>query len=257
MNGLLDLAGKKGLILGVANAKSIAYGCAKVMQRAGAELAVTFLNAKAEPHVRPLAEDLRSPIILPCDVEQPGQLEAVFAAMQKLWGRIDFAVHSIAFAPKDDLHGRVVDCSREGFARAVDISCHSFIRMARLAESLMPQGGCLITMSYHGAREVIPHYNLMGPIKAALETVVKYLAAELGGSGIRVHALSPGPLETRAGSGIEQFHELMEAAVRDAPLHHLVSIEDVGALAAFLCSDAARSITGNVAYVDSGHHVVG
>jgi enoyl-[acyl-carrier protein] reductase I len=150
------LKAKKGLILGIANDKSIAYGCARVMRRLGAELAVTYLNTKAEPHVRPLAAELQSPLILPCDVEQPGQLETVFEAMQKLWGKIDFVVHSIAYAPKEDLQGRVVDSSREGFARAMDVSCHSFIRAARLAEPLMSNGGCLITMSYHGARRLSP-----------------------------------------------------------------------------------------------------
>ena len=248
---------KKGLILGIANDKSIAYGCARVMRRLGAELAVTYLNTKAEPHVRPLAAELKSPLILPCDVEQPGQLETVFEGMQKLWGKIDFVVHSIAYAPKEDLQGRVVDSSREGFARAMDVSCHSFIRAARLAEPLMSNGGCLITMSYHGAQEVVPHYNLMGPVKAALEAAVKYLAWELGPGKIRVHALSPGPLRTRAASGIAHFDELIDSAVRQAPLHRLVSIEDVGTLAAFLCSDAASSITGNVTYVDAGYHIVG
>ena len=202
------LAGKRGLIVGIANEHSIAYGCAKALQAQGASLALTYLNAKAEPHVRPLAEQLNAEIILPLDVEQPGQLEAVFEAMRSRWGHIDFVIHAIAFAPADDLHGRVVDCSAEGFARAMDVSCHSFIRMARLAEPLMPQGGTLVTMSYYGAQKVIPHYGIMGPVKAALEGTVRYLAAELGPKGIRVHAVSAGPIKTRAASGIGEFDTL-------------------------------------------------
>jgi enoyl-[acyl-carrier protein] reductase I len=252
---MFDLRGKKGLIVGIANVSSIAYGCAKVMQALGAELAITYLNAKAEPYVRPLAVELQSPIILPCDVEQVGQLEAIFAQIAQQWGGLDFLLHSIAYAPKEDLHGRVADCSREGFARAMDISVHSFIRMAHLSEPLMQNGGCLLTVTYHGAREVIRNYGLMGPVKAALEAVVRYLAVEMGEKGIRVHALSPGPLKTRAASGIAHFDELLEQAAQKAPLRHLVSIEDVGWVAALLVSDAARSLTGNITYVDAGYHI--
>lgn len=252
-----NLKGKKGLVVGIANAHSIAWGCARAFRAAGADLAVTWLNDKARPHVQPLAQELQAAIQLPLDVEQPGQLEAVFDAIGAQWGRLDFVLHSIAFAPAADLHGRVIDCSREGFARAMDVSCHSFMRMARLAEPLMPQGGSLLTMSYLGAGEVIDNYGLMGPVKAALESSVRYMATELGPRGIRVNAVSPGPLATRAASGIAQFDQLMADAVQRAPLGRLVDIDDVGALCAFLASDAARSITGGTLYVDAGVHIMG
>src|SRR5574343_1453636 len=195
---MFNLNGKKGLVVGVANNHSIAYGCAKAFNICGAELAVTYLNEKAEPHVRPLAELLAAPLVLPLDVEQDDQLAAVFAAIEQKWGKLDFLLHSIAFAPKEDLHGRVVDCSRQGFLRAIDISCHSFIRMAKLAEPLMKDGGSLLTMSYLGADEVGDNYGMMGPVKAALQASTRYLATELGPKGIRVHAISPCPLATRA-----------------------------------------------------------
>ncbi len=203
------LQGKRGLIVGIANEHSIAYGCAEALRREGAELAVTYLNAKAEPYVRPLGEKLESRIIMPCDVREPGELEAVFARIQNDWGHLDFLLHSIAFAPKEDLHSRVTDCSQAGFAMAMDVSCHSFIRMARLAEPLMTQGGCLLTVTFYGSEKVVTDYNLMGPVKAALESSVRYMAAELGSKRIRVHALSPGPLKTRAASGIAHFDELL------------------------------------------------
>ena len=253
----MRLKGKKGLVVGIANDDSIAYGCAKAFRDEGAELAITYLNAKAEPHVRPLAESLGSPVIVPCDVREPGQLESVFAAIAETWGELDFVLHSIAFAPKDDLHGRLVDCSQEGFALAMDVSCHSFIRMARLAEPLMKNGGCLQTVSFLGSDRVVRHYNMMGPVKAALESSVRYLAAELGEKGIRVHALSPGPLKTRAASGIGHFDALLDNARERAPERLLASIEDVGNVAAFLASDAAKALTGNVEYIDGGYHIMG
>jgi len=253
----INLSGMKGLVIGIANNQSIAYGCAKAMNLLGAELAITYLNEHAEPFVRPLAEALDSPIILPCDVENPGELEAVFAAIRQKWGKLDFALHAIAYAPKEDLHGRVIDCSAKGLARAMDVSCHSFIRMAKLAEPLMPQGGTLLTLSYYGAQKVIEHYNIMGPVKAALESVMRQLAEELGPQGIRVHALSPGPILTRAASGIDHFDELLEQAARRAPQHHLVTIDDVGEVAAGLVSDWARRMTGNVVFVDGGCHILG
>lgn len=252
-----SLTGKTGLVVGIANAKSIAHGCAKALREAGAELAITYLNGKAEPHVRPLAEALGAPICLPLDVEVDGQLETVFAAMRSRWGRLDFVIHSIAFAPREDLHGRVTDCSRGGFARAMDVSCHSFIRMAKLSEPLMDGSGCLVTMSYVGADEVVANYGVMGPVKAALQAASRYLAAELGPRGIRVHAISPGPLATRAASGIPQFDRLMTEAISRSPLHTLVSIEDIGALTAFLVSDSARTLTGGTIYVDGGFHILG
>ena len=254
---VFDLHGKKGLVVGIANEDSIAWGCARAFRAAGAELAVTWLNEKARPYVEPLAEQLQAPIQMPLDVEQDGQMEAVFDALGTRWGRLDFVLHSIAFAPAADLHGRVADSSREGFARAMDISCHSFARMARLAEPLMQGGGSLLTMSYLGAEEVIDNYGLMGPVKAALESTVRYLATELGPQGIRVNAVSPGPLATRAASGIQHFDQLLADAAERAPLRRLVSIEDVGALCTFMASDASRSMTGSTLYVDAGFHILG
>lgn len=254
---MFNLNGKKGLVVGVANNQSIAYGCAKAFSVCGANLAMTYLNAKAEPHVRPLADLLSAQMVLPLDVEQDDQLEAVFAAIEQKWGKLDFLLHSIAFAPKDDLHGRVTDCSREGFSRAMDISCHSFIRMAKHAEPLMKDGGCLLTMSYFGADEVVQNYGIMGPVKAALQSSTRYLAAELGPKGIRVHAVSPGPLATRAASGIPKFDSLMNEAVERAPLHKLVSIDDIGALCAYLVSDIAKTLTGGTIYIDGGYNIVG
>ncbi|MFM2045556.1 MAG: hypothetical protein RLY86_4132, partial [Pseudomonadota bacterium] len=235
----------------------IAYGCARAFRALGADLAVTYLNDKAEHHVRPLAEGLGADLILPCDVREPGQLEAVFDAIAGRWGRLDFLLHSIAFAPREDLHGRVVDCSRDGFLTAMDVSVHSLIRMARLAEPLMTEGGCIQTVSFYGSEKVVEHYNLMGPVKAALESTVRYMAAELGAKGIRVHALSPGPLKTRAASGIDRFDALLARAAERAPGHQLVTIDDVGAYAAFLASDAARAVTGAVEYIDGGYNIVG
>ena len=252
----MSLEGKKGLIVGITNTNSIAFGCAKVFHGAGADLAVTYLDTKAEPFVRPLAEHLGSSIIVPCDVREPGQLEAVFARVRDQWGHLDFLLHSIAYAPKEDLHSRVTDCSKAGFAMAMDVSRHSFIRMARLAEPLMTDGGCLLTITFYGAEKVVEEYNLMGPVKAALESCVRYMAAELGPKGIRVHALSPGPLKTRAASGIERFDEMLERARSRTPEHRLVSIEDVGNLATFLVGDGAAALTGNIEYVDAGYHIV-
>jgi enoyl-[acyl-carrier protein] reductase I len=250
------LSGRKGLVVGIANEHSIAYGCARMFRSCGAELAVTWLNDKARPYVEPLARELSAPIAMPLDVEQPGAMEAVFDAIRERWGRLDFLLHSIAYAPSGDLHGRVADTSREGFVRAMDISCHSFMRMARLAEPLMDKGGSLLTMTYLGAAEVVPHYGVMGPVKAALEASVRYLATELGPRGIRVSAVSPGPIKTRAASGIPGFDELIAEAQRRAPLAREVDIDDVGSLCAFLVSDAGRAITGDVHYVDGGFHIL-
>ncbi len=251
------LAGKKGLIIGIANDQSIAYGCARAFRRQGAELAITYLNEKARTYVEPLARELEAAIFMPLDVHMEGSMEAVFASISNIWGRLDFAVHSIAFAPKEDLHGRETDCSREGFLLAMDISCHSFIRMARLAEPLMNEGGTLFAMSFYGAHRVVAHYNLMGPVKAALEASGRYLASELGAKGIRVHIISPGPLMTRAASGIGHFDELLEDTAARAPVHQRVTIDDVGIATAALAGDDARLITGDVIYVDGGLHIVG
>jgi enoyl-[acyl-carrier protein] reductase I len=251
------LGGKKGLVLGIANEHSLAYGCAVGFRALGGELAVTYLNDKAKPYVEPLARELGASIFLPCDVQVPGQLEAVFQAIEQTWGKMDFALHAIAFAPKEDLHGRLVDCSHDGFLVAMDVSCYSFIRMAHLAEPLMHDGGALFTMSYYGGEKVVEHYNVMGPVKAALESSVRYLAYELGPKGIRVHAISPGPVKTRAASGIDHFDELIERAANRAPARHLVSIMDVGAATAVLATDFAKLITGETVYVDGGYHILG
>lgn len=250
------LEGKRGLIVGIANDQSIAWGCARAFRALGAELAVTYLNDKAKPHVEPLAKELEAPIVMPLDVSAPGQLEAVFERIEAEWGEIDFVVHSIAFSPKDTLQGRVVDVPRDGFLTTMDISCWSFIRMAHLAEPLMKRGGTLFTMSYYGSQMVVKNYNIMGVAKAALESAVRYLAAELGPKGIRVHAISPGPLATRAASGIPEFDELLHKAQETAPARSLVSIDDVGMATAFLAHDAARLITGETLYIDGGYHII-
>ena len=260
---VFSLDGKKALVVGVANDSSIAWGCAKALRRQGADLAITYLNDRAEPHVRPLAEELQASIIAPLDVRDDAQLEALFDRIREQWGRLDVLLHSIAFCPKDDLHGRVVDCSREGFNLAMDISVHSFLRMIRLAEPLMPtregggNGGTCMKVTFYGSEKVVDHYNIMGPVKAALEAATRYAAAELGEKGVSVHALSPGPLQTRAASGIDHFDELMSRAAERAPTHHLASIEDVGAYAAFLASDAAANVTGGVHHIDGGYQIVG
>lgn len=248
------LKGRRGLVVGIANENSIAYGCAAKLRAFGADLAVTWLNDKAERFVRPLAEGLGAEIAMPLDVDQPGQMEAVFERIGAQWGRLDFVIHSIAFAPRDDLHGRVVDCSAEGFGQAMRVSAWSFLRMAKLAEPLMTEGGALVTMSYYGADKVVDHYNLMGPVKAALEACVRYTAAELGPKGIRAYAVSPGPLRTRAASGIAQFDELIDMAVSRAPAGRLVDIAEVGRVVAFLVSGAASGMTGDTIYVDGGLH---
>ena len=250
------LEGKKGLIVGIANDQSIAWGCAKAFRALGAELAVTYLNDKAKPYVEPLARELEAPIMLPLDVRTPGQVEAVFERIAKDWGELDFVVHSIAFSPRDTLQGRVVDAPREGFATTMEVSCWSFLRMAHLAEPLMKHGGTLFTMSYYGSQMVVENYNIMGVAKAALESAVRYMAAELGPKGIRVHAISPGPLATRAASGIPEFDELLDKAKVKAPARSLVSIDDVGIATAFLAHDAARLITGETLYVDGGYHII-
>ena len=251
------LEGKKALVIGIANNQSIAYGCALGFRALGADLAITYLNEKTKQYTQGLADHLEAPLFLPCDVREEGQLEAVFAEIEKTWGRLDTALHSIAFAPREDLHGRVTDCSREGFLMAMDISCHSFIRMAKLAEPLMKDGGTLFTMSYYGAEKVVENYNVMGPVKAALEACARYLTAELGPKGIRVHPISPGPIQTRAASGIDRFDELMDMAAERAPSRMLVTIEDVGMATAFLATDYAKLITGDTMYIDGGYHIVG
>ena len=250
------LAGQKVLIVGIANDQSIAYGCAKAFRTAGADLAITWLNDKARTYVEPLAQELEASITAPLDVGVPGQLEAVFGLLRERWGKLDSLVHSIAFAPRQDLQGGLLDCSAEGFAKAMDISCHSFVRMAKLAAPLMTDGGTMFAMSYYGANRVVPNYNVMGPVKAALEAACRYLAFELGTSGIRVHAISPGPLKTRAASGLKDFELLLNEAVHRAPLGELVDIMDVGFACAYLATPFARRITGGTIYVDGGSNIV-
>lgn len=250
------LAGKKGLVVGIANEHSIAAGCADAFRACGADLAVTYQSEKARKFVAPVADAVGADILMPLDVTDTAQMEAVFDAVRARWGRLDFLLHSVAFCPRADLHGRVVDCSREGFAIAMDVSVHSLIRLAKGAEPLMRDGGTILTVSYHGAEKVVDHYNIMGPVKAALEATARYLAVDLGPRDIRVNSLSPGPLQTRAASGIAHFDELIEDAKARAPLQRLTTIEEVGAMAACLVSDFARSVSGNTAYIDGGHHVV-
>ncbi|HSZ59491.1 MAG TPA: enoyl-ACP reductase FabI [Tepidisphaeraceae bacterium] len=252
----LPLSGKKALVLGIANEHSIAFGCARAFRQLGAELAITYLNDKARPYVAPLAKQLEAPIFEPLNVQQPGELEAVFDRVGKTWGRVDIALHSIAFAPKEDLQGGLLNCSAAGFALAIDVSCHSFVRMAKLAVPLMSEGGTLFAMTYHGANKVIPAYSVMGPVKAALEAAVRYLAFELGPKGIRVHAVSPGPIKTRAASGLKDFDLMLNEAARRAPVGELVDIEDVGMATAYLATPYARRITGSTLYVDAGLNIM-
>ncbi|RKE37955.1 enoyl-[acyl-carrier-protein] reductase [NADH] [Paraburkholderia sp. BL23I1N1] len=256
MKPIIDLAGKRGLVVGIANEHSIATGCATVFRAAGAELAITYLNDKAEPFVRPVAQALGPCIVLPCDVRIPGQLEAVFERIAKDWGRLDFVLHSIAFAPAGDLHASLADCSAEGFALAMDVSCHSFIRMARLALPLMTEGGSLMTVSFYGAERAVEHYNVMGPVKAALEASVRYLAADLAARRIHVHAISAGAVKTRAATGIDHFDVLLDDVRAHTPAHHLVTVEEIGRIAAVLASEAGMTLTGSTIYADAGFHVM-
>ena len=250
------LKGRKALVAGIANEYSIAYGCAAAFRELGADLAITYLNDKAKAYVEPVAQKLGAELLLPLDVSKPGELEALFDNVRRQWGRLDIVVHSIAWAPKGDLEGGLLDCTSEGFARAMDISCHSFIRMAKLAAPLMTEGGTLFAMSYHGAQKVVPNYNVMGPVKAALEAACRYLAYELGPKGIRVHPISPGPLKTRAASGLKDFDLMLNEALEKAPVGELVDIHDVGFACAYLATPYARRITGGTVYVDGGVNIM-
>jgi enoyl-[acyl-carrier protein] reductase I len=250
------LKGSKALVVGIANDTSIAFGCAKAFRELGADLALTYLNEKARPYVEPLARALEAPLFLPLDVSVDGELEAVFAAITQQWGQLDILVHSIAFAPKQDLQGGLLNCSAEGFAKAMDVSCHSFVRMAKLAAPLMKHGGTMMAMSYHGATKVVPTYRVMGPVKAALESCCRYLAYELGGRGIRVHAISPGPLKTRAAGGLKDFDLLLAEAAQRAPIGELVDIMDVGFTCAYLATPYARRLSGETLYVDGGVNIM-
>src|SRR6201992_478212 len=258
------LKGKRGLIVGIANDQSIAWGCARAFRALGADLAVTYLNDRAKKYVEPLANALEAPIFMPLDVTVEGQTEQVFERIEKEWGRLDFLLHSIAFSPKEALHGRVVDVQRDGFLKTMDVSCWSFMRMAHLAEPLMKRGGTLFTMTYYGSQMVVQNYNVMGVAKAALEAAVRYIGAEVGPKGIRVHAISPGPLATRAASGIPEFDELMDKAQSKAPMRSLGSNGEVGAGAALLAPpgtapralDGPRLVTGSVLYTEGGYHIL-
>ncbi len=250
------LEGQKALVIGVANDESIAYGCAKAFRAVGAELAVSWRNERDRAHVEPLARELQTSITGAVDVSVPGQLEAMFNQIRSKWGRLDILLHSIAFAPKADLQGGIPNCSAEGFAKAMDISCHSFVRMAKLAAPMMTDGGTMFAMSYLGANRVVPNYNVMGPVKAALESVCRYLAYELGPQRIRVHAISPGPLKTRAGSGLKDFELLLNEAAQKAPIGELVDIMDVGFACAYLATPLAKRVTGGTIYVDGGVNLI-
>lgn len=254
---VLDLNGRKGIVIGIANEHSLAWWAAQHFHNAGAELAITYLNDKAKAHVAPLADRVEAPIFLPCNLSIPGELESIFEAVRTSWGRLDFLFHSVAWARKEDLQGRLVDCSAEGFAESMLISCHSFIRMAKLAEPLMDKGGSLMTLSYYGAEKVVDHYNVMGPVKAALEASVRYLAHEMGRKSIRVNAISAGAVRTRAASGIAHFDELLNETARKAPLRRTVDACEVGRTALLLASDYTAAITGEVLYVDAGFHIEG
>lgn len=250
------LQGKKGLIVGIANDHSIAWGCAKAFREAGASLAITYLNGDAEPFVRPLAEKLGAPIVMPLDVQSPDQMAALFKEIKTTWGKLDFLLHAIAYAPKKDLRGRIVDSTVEGFMMAMDISCHSLIRLSHGAEPLMTEGGCILTTTYYGGEKVVDHYGIMGPVKAALEASVRYLAAELGKNGIRVNALSPGPIATRAARGLACFDQLLAEAHLRSVEHKDICIESVGTYARYLVSDEARLVTGSTVYIDAGFNIM-
>jgi enoyl-[acyl-carrier protein] reductase I len=250
------LSGQKALVIGVANDQSIAYGSDKAFRTVGAELAITWLNERARAYVEPLAQELQAGITGALDVSVPGQLETLFERITREWGRLDILVHSIAFAPREDLQGGLLNCSAEGFTKAMDVSCHSFIRMAKLAAPLMKNGGTMFAMSYYGANRGVANYNVMGPVKAAQEAVCRYLAYELGPQGIRVHAISPGPLKTRAASGLKDFELLLNEAAEKAPLGELVDIMDVGFACAYLATSLARRITGGTVFVDGGANII-
>lgn len=250
------LAGKRALVVGIANERSIAWGCARAFSELGAELAITYLNDRARPHVKPLADAVGASVFMPLDVSIPGELEALFDTLRTQWTGLDIVVHSIAFAPKEDLHGPLLDCSADGFAKAMDVSCHSFVRMAKLAAPLMHEGGAMFAMTYHGAQKVVANYNVMGPVKAALEAACRYLAFELGPQGIRVHAISPGPLRTRAAAGLRDFDVLLNDAAQRTPLGEPIDIADVGFVCAYLATPYARRITGTTTYVDGGLNII-
>jgi enoyl-[acyl-carrier protein] reductase I len=251
------LAGKRGLIMGVANNRSIAWGIARAARAAGAELAFTYQGDALEKRVRPLAAELEAHVVGHCDVTDSKTIDAVFGEVDKLWGGLDFVVHCIAFSDKDELTGRYVETSEANFTKSLLISCYSFTAVAQRAEKLMTNGGAMLTLTYYGAEKWMPHYNVMGVAKAALEASVRYLAADLGEKNIRVNALSAGPIKTLAASGIGDFRYILKWNEYNAPLRRTVTIEEVGETAAFLLSPMSRGITGEIVHVDAGYHVVG
>jgi enoyl-[acyl-carrier protein] reductase I len=256
MSKYFDLTGLKGLIVGIADSNSIAYGCAQILSSMGATLAITYLNDKAKTYTEPLAKELKADLFLPCNVEDESQVNTLFDNIKEKWGKLDFLIHAIAFAPRSDLHGRMVDSSLAGFSQSMNISCHSFARMGKLAEPLMKEGGTLITMSYLGAARVVPSYGMMGVVKAALERTVSYMANDLGPNNIRVNAISPGPIMTRAASGIASFDKLIDETNAKSPLKEELTVQDVGLVACSLISKAGRCMTGNIIYVDRGRHIM-
>ena len=251
------MRGKRGLVMGVANSRSIAWGIARACRGAGAELAFTYQGDALKKRVEPLAEEVGGLVVGHCDVTQDATIDAAFAAIGKAWGRLDFVVHAIAFSDKDQLDGRYVDTTADNFAKTLQISCYSFTAVAQRAEKLMPDGGALLTLTYYGAEKWMPHYNVMGVAKAALEASVRYLAADLGARNIRVNAISAGPIKTLAASGIGDFRYILKWNEYNSPMRRTVSIEEVGDSAVYLLSDYARGVTGEILHVDAGYHIVG
>jgi enoyl-[acyl-carrier protein] reductase I len=251
------MAGKRGVVFGVANSRSIAWGITKAVTDQGAEVALTYQGEAIKKRVEPLAHEVGSKLVLPCDVTDQATVDGVFKALKDAWGSIDFLVHAVAFSDKEELDGRYVDTSKDNFVQTLLISCYSFTELAKRAEALMPNGGSLLTLTYYGAEKVMPHYNVMGVAKAALEASVRYLAADLGKSGVRVNAISAGPIKTLAASGIADFRYILKWNEYNSPLRRTVSIEDVGAGALYLLSDLGRRVTGEILHIDAGYHVVG
>ena len=251
------MAGKRGVIMGVANERSLAWGIAKSLAEHGAEIAFTFQGEALEKRVRPLAQSVGSTVVVPCDVTHQGDMEAVFQELKRAWGTIDFAVHAVGFSDKNQLKGRYLETTRDNFLMSLDVSCYSFTEMCRLAEPLMPNGGGLLTLTYLGAERVMPHYNVMGIAKAALEASVRYLAVDLGRNRIRVNAISAGPIRTLAAAGIGDFRYILKWNELNSPLQRNVTIEEVGGAGLYLLSDLGRGVTGEVHHVDCGYHVVG
>jgi enoyl-[acyl-carrier protein] reductase I len=251
------MAGKRGLVMGVANDRSIAWGIAETVAKHGAEVAFTFQGEALEKRVRPLAESVGSTHILPCDVTDDASIDAVFSELEESWGSLDFVVHAIAFSDKDELKGKYIETSRDNFVKTLDISCYSLTAVAQRAAPLMTNGGSIVTLTYYGAERVMPHYNVMGVAKAALEASVRYLAVDLGGQGIRVNAISAGPIKTLAASGIGDFRYILKWNELNSPLRRNVGIDEVGGSGLYLLSDLGSGVTGEVHHVDCGYHVVG